>query len=106
MILTRWFFVLTYDFREGMEEELEDWLKEKGERHWRSLPNVRSVKTYIRCFGLGQRPVFQTWLEIPDLTFLDNCRKDPEFLATLEGGPEFDRLIKNFNASIIREVTG
>jgi len=93
---------MTYDVREEKEEELTEWIMKKGEPYWRSLPNVRSVKTYIRCIGLGQKPLFQTWLEIPNLAFLDNFREDP---SMLEGGPEFFRLIKNFNASIVRELT-
>lgn len=100
--MARWFYVIKYDYRAGKEEELQDWIVKKGEPYWRSLPEVRSVKTYMRCIGLGQRPIFQTFLEIPNLACLDNFRKDP---STLEGGPEFFRLIENFSSSIIREVT-
>lgn len=96
--------VFSYDTVGGKEEELKNWLKNTGEPFWRKVPMVKSVKTFYRQFGLGQRPNFQTWLEVDNfasLVFLDSWRADAKRREVFE---ELFKITKNFNASIVREL--
>jgi len=98
------FLVFTYNLKEGKEKELKEWLKKTGERYWESIPEIKSAKSYLRQFGIGQRPTFQTWLEISNfasLEFLDRWRTDLKRRKIMK---EFFSLITDFNTSILGEV--
>jgi len=99
--MTKWFLVLSFDYREETEEELVEWLKKEGHRHWEGIPGIVSVRIFMRSMGLGQRPTFQVWLEIPDFSFLDEWKTKPR---VLEAADYLFPLVRGFNASIIKEI--
>jgi hypothetical protein len=67
------FLVWSYNIQdgEGKEAELKKFVKERVEPYLRAIPETMSVRTFIRKAGLGQRPIFETWIEIPNLAYLD-----------------------------------
>jgi hypothetical protein len=99
--MTTWFFVLSFDFQEGKETELIKWMKTTGRKHWEGTEGIKSVKMYMRAMGLGRRPVFQVWLEIPDLAFLDKWK---DIGRQLVKGDELFQMAKDYNSSLIKEI--
>jgi hypothetical protein len=98
------FLVYSYNTRDGKAEELREWLKKTGEPYLREVPEVKSVRSYFRQLGLGQRPTFQTWLEISNfasLAFLDRWRTDSKRQRIFK---EWFTLVTDFNCSILNEL--
>jgi hypothetical protein len=60
-----------YNHQQGKEEELKKWIKSKFEPFLRGVQGVQSVETFMRSWGLGPEPTYQTWIEIPNFAFLD-----------------------------------
>lgn len=99
--MTKWFFVLSFDFQEGKESELLSWLKSEGRKHWEGIEGIKSVKMYMRAMGLGRRPVFQVWLEIPDLALLDKWK---EIGKQFVKGDELFSMTKDYSSTLIKEI--
>lgn len=99
------FYIWSYDHKEK-EVELEKLILEKLEPHLRKLPYFKSVNTYKRRVGLGQRPLFQTWIEISDLSAVDKWIEHIKAPNTewKEIGKLFHSLISNHNTSIFFRV--
>lgn len=96
------FLVWSYNIQEGegKEGELKKFVKEKLEPYLRTIPEIISVRTFIRKAGLGQRPLFETWIEIPNLAFLDKYLKLIKSEEHQKVLGEFSSLAKDFNSTI------
>jgi hypothetical protein len=94
--------VWSYDIQEGEEkqENLKKFVKERLEPYLRTIPEIISVKTFFRRAGLGQRPIFETWIEIQNLAYLD---KHLELMKTEEYRKMWGGLLSlaiDFNSTI------
>ena len=91
--MTKVYYIMAYDKKEISAPEFKKWLKDVAEPAWRKIPGVKSVKTFHRKAGLGQRPVYQTWWEIPNFAFLD-------VLMEKSASPEMDKIMTKFYDSV------
>lgn len=97
------FYIWMYNHQGGKEKELKEWIKSKLEPFLRSVAGVRSVKTFMRSWGLGPRPTYETWIEIPNFAFLD---KGLEAIKS-EGGKiieEFSALSKDYKTKVVFQL--
>lgn len=102
------FIVWTYDPREDdKHKEATEVVLKVVEPFLRKIPSFKSVKTFMRRGGLGQRPIFQTWVEIENMKAIDDwfdfMRKSEEYPKVWTA---FKRVIKNYNASIMYPSSG
>jgi len=98
------FYVYLYDVKPGKEQEIREWLKNRGTPYWKKIPEIKSVNTYIRHFGLGPRPQYQTWFEIEDLASLGSFLEGPRDEERQKMGKEFWDLVTNWSAMVVRKV--
>ncbi|MDH5769718.1 MAG: hypothetical protein OEZ25_00290 [Candidatus Bathyarchaeota archaeon] len=101
--MSKMFWVWSYNFIHA-ERELDDWLTKILVPRLKGIKEIGLVVTYRRVFGLGQRPIYQTWIEIPDFAFFNKWSKlikEKEWQDTFH---TFFTLAKDFNTSIMRSI--
>lgn len=101
--MSKMFWVWSYNFMHT-EREIDNWLTKVLVPRLKSIKEVGLVITYKRVFGLGQRPIYQTWIEIPDFTFFDKWNKLTKEKQWQEAFHNFFRLAKDFNTSIMKSM--
>jgi hypothetical protein len=74
--MARWYFVIKFDAKDGSEPELEKWIQTTGKTRWDGADGVKSWRATVRVMGLGERPIFQIWLEFENFAFLDRWKDE------------------------------
>lgn len=99
------FLVWSYNVKDkGQEYDFKKWLIEEFQPYLKKIPFFKSVRTYMRRIGLGQEPIWRTWIEISDFSVLDKWVTHVNTKEWVEIGKTFFSLTEDFNSTIVYEL--